>query len=237
MPPSKSASQIKKLGDRLRHSETAAEVDLLQLQALRAEYDPPLQAAGERLRALGLQPSSRIKTINTLVEKLKRDATNLAKMQDIGGLRIVKDMKLAEQDSLRDQIVEAFPGAKVIDRRTDKNNHGYRAIHIIVEVDGFPLEIQLRTQMQDSWAQLVEKLGDFFGRGLRYGDPPKGQAERSITAHVMSLSEMVGGVESLETAGFAEAEEASDRARAHFNREVAELMTILDSISKLPRQP
>jgi hypothetical protein len=34
------------------------------------------------------------------------------------------------------------------------------------------MEIQVRTKLQDAWAQISEKLGDLWGRGLRYGDGP-----------------------------------------------------------------
>ena len=32
--------------------------------------------------------------------------------------------------------------------------------------------MQIRTAPQDQWAQLFEKLGDLWGRQIRYGDPP-----------------------------------------------------------------
>ena len=34
------------------------------------------------------------------------------------------------------------------------------------------MEIQVRTKLQDTWAQISEKLGDIWGRGLRYGEGP-----------------------------------------------------------------
>jgi hypothetical protein len=34
------------------------------------------------------------------------------------------------------------------------------------------VEIQVRTVLQDLWAQLVEKMADLWGRAIRYGDPP-----------------------------------------------------------------
>ena len=34
------------------------------------------------------------------------------------------------------------------------------------------MEIQVRTRLQDAWAQISEKLGDIWGRGLRYGEGP-----------------------------------------------------------------
>jgi hypothetical protein len=42
----------------------------------------------------------------------------------------------------------------------------------VVYEDGIPVEIQIRTKLQDTWAQITEKLGDAWGRGLRYGLGP-----------------------------------------------------------------
>jgi hypothetical protein len=44
---------------------------------------------------------------------------------------------------------------------------------VIVQYGGIPVEIQIRTELQDSWAQIVERLGDQWGRGLRYGAGPE----------------------------------------------------------------
>jgi hypothetical protein len=61
---------------------------------------------------------------------------------------------------------------QVIDRRTNPS-HGYRAVHLIVQKDRIPVEIQVRTDLQDTWAQIVERLADRWGRGIRYGEDPE----------------------------------------------------------------
>jgi ppGpp synthetase/RelA/SpoT-type nucleotidyltranferase len=120
---------------------------------------------------LGLTTTARLKTSNTIIEKLRRDKTRLAQMQDIAGVRIVKDMGIAEQDRLVKGIAELFPEHTIVDRR-QKPNHGYRAVHVIARVDGMPVEIQVRTAVQSAWAQAIERLGDRIGRGIRYGEKP-----------------------------------------------------------------
>lgn len=107
--------------------------------------------------------------------------------------------------------MEAFAGcakpAELIDRR-ETPSHGYRAVHIIVFPDGVPVEIQLRTKLQDSWAQITEKLGDAWGRGLRYGlgpddpDTPLAQGEtvtrRDIMGVVAELGDAISNLEAVE---------------------------------------
>jgi len=123
------------------------------------------------LRArLGAAPSSRLKTTGTLIDKL-RGKTALSRMQDIAGCRIVQPMSLREQDDLVQRIVREFPGSRVIDRR-ENPSHGYRAVHVVVKRVGFNVEIQVRTELQNLWAQLMERLADVWGRQIRYGGEP-----------------------------------------------------------------
>lgn len=44
---------------------------------------------------------------------------------------------------------------------------------MIAFLDGIPVEIQVRTELQDVWAQILERLADQWGRGIRYGDAPE----------------------------------------------------------------
>lgn len=58
------------------------------------------------------------------------------------------------------------------DRRANPS-WGNRAVHVIATVNGKPVEIQVRTKLQDLWAQAMEKLADVWGRGIRYGEAPE----------------------------------------------------------------
>jgi hypothetical protein len=92
-------------------------------------------------------------------------------MQDIGGVRAVRDFSLDEQDTLVRQIMSAFPGAVKDDRR-DGGQLGYRAVHVIVKQDDCWIEVQVRTEMQNLWAQVSELIGDILGSGIKYGPGP-----------------------------------------------------------------
>jgi hypothetical protein len=82
-----------------------------------------------------------------------------------------------DQDEVVGQVASHFStwtgrASKVVDRRRVPT-HGYRAVHVIVFPEGIPVEIQVRTELQNHWAQLVEGLGDRWGRAIRYGGPPE----------------------------------------------------------------
>jgi len=167
-------SQIDKIGENLRKTHPPDEGLLFKLQEFRATYDSTLAEVHTLVAStLAIEPTSRIKTVNTIVEKLVRSKTRLSSMQDIAGVRIVLDEQadLKSQDGAVERLREAFGSTKVDDLRKEPR-HGYRAVHVIVRVNGFPVEVQVRTKLQDLWAQGMEKLADRVGRGIRYGEPP-----------------------------------------------------------------
>ncbi|MGH2736230.1 MAG: hypothetical protein ACRDKZ_11670 [Actinomycetota bacterium] len=166
----------------------------MALQEVRAAYADPLAAVQTNLRSMGLRPTPRLKTPTTIVEKLRRERTRLSTIQDIAGLRIVSDMTLAEQDELVERVIAEFPGARTQDRRLVPS-YGYRAVHIIVEVSGLPVEIQIRTRLQDLWAQTMERLADRWGREIRYGALPKDDAQRDVVQRLIELSDTMAGAE------------------------------------------
>jgi Region found in RelA / SpoT proteins len=186
VPRSLSKTQINKLGDRLRLASSPTAEDRDALEQLRLEYDPSLAEAQQIVESLGETATSRLKTVGTIIEKLRRDATRLSVMQDIAGLRIVKEMSLSEQTALANRIERAFGGGRVIDRRVSPSS-GYRAVHAIVEVSGCPVEIQVRTSHQDQWAQLAERIADIVGRDIRYGALPPDPAGQVVAEVVLPL--------------------------------------------------
>jgi ppGpp synthetase/RelA/SpoT-type nucleotidyltranferase len=171
-----SKGELNRLGDRLARSESPSEKDHELLENALSAYQDSLEFVKADLRGLDYAPTGRVKTTKTMVEKLQRTpGMQLSRVQDLAGARImVRDFDA--QDSSRDKISEFYMSlgrpCKIIDRRTDPR-FGYRAVHLVVRIDEMPVEIQIRTELQDSWAQMVERLADRWGRGIRYGQEPE----------------------------------------------------------------
>lgn len=178
-----SREQINKLGVRLACGEAVSDADLRSLEELAACHQSALEMARPRLDGLaesaGTSPlhiTHRAKTTQTTIEKLRRHGDmSLARMQDLAGIRVVGSLTWADQDRLADMIMLRFPAdpraPKLSDRRADPS-HGYRALHVIVCLDGVTVEVQVRTLFQHVWADLMERLADRLGRQIRYGLPP-----------------------------------------------------------------
>ena len=200
MPPL-ARSQIDQLGRRLRDSDPTVE-DLQLLEQVRGLYQEPLARVIGVLVDLGLEPGSRPKTTGTTIDKLRRiPGLKLSEMQDLVGARVVVDTTRGEQDLLVERIEARFTNPRVVDRRA-RPSHGYRAVHVIVRVQGRPVEIQVRTRLQDLWAQIVERLADEWGRGIRYGEPPSEPArqlgEMTRQKFIDSLMELADVVDVVE---------------------------------------
>ena len=177
-------------------------------------YQAVLDKVEERLRQLGFEATTRVKTTGTLVDKLRRTPQlPLGSIHDVAGARIVIDGGRREQDQVAERIMAAFADCpkppEPIDRR-ERPSYGYRAYHVIVFEDSTPVEIQIRTKLQDTWAQISEKLGDLWGRGLRYGlgpdmpDAPAalggqgGATRRDVVNSMAPLADAIADFESRE---------------------------------------
>jgi ppGpp synthetase/RelA/SpoT-type nucleotidyltranferase len=209
MPLPVTKRQFDRLGDRLIADERPSEADLADLETALAAYQEVLEQVKVHLRDLGFAATPRVKTTTTMTDKLRRTpGMDLSRMQDIAGARITV-RNLAAQDQAKDKISEFYTARgcrwREIDRRIDPR-FGYRAVHLVVHVDELPVEIQIRSELQDSWAQIVERLGDRWGRGIRYGQDPENPegivrsgenvlTRRKLLEILMTLSDTILSVE------------------------------------------
>ena len=164
-----SNSQIDRLGDRLKEG-SHSESDLRMLDEYRRSFSEAYELVLQTIRRHYRFPTSRTKTNLSIVSKLRRESMRLSRMQDIAGCRIIVADILA-QDEMVAALQTDFPEARVMDRR-NKPSHGYRAVHVIATILGKPVEIQIRTSLQDLWAQFSEKASDVLDPAIKYGGGP-----------------------------------------------------------------
>jgi len=112
-------------------------------------------------------------------------------MQDIAGCRVEVD-NIAQQDRVVNDIVAKFPDALVYDRRL-KPSHGYRAVHVVIDIQSFLVEIQVRTSLQHGWASAVERLADRIDLDIKYGGGPEG-----LQHQLLNLTNAIAGLEETE---------------------------------------
>lgn len=168
-------AQVDRLGERLKAGQLTDEDRELLLE-FRASFLPAYQEVVTKIRdGLSLDPTGRPeKTPESIVAKLRRgDIKHLADMQDIAGCRIVVDNR-RDQDQLVHILQSLFAGARIVDRRK-RPSFGYRAVHLIARAQGRQVEVQVRTSLQDRWANLVEDMSDLEGVDFKHGaEAPEG---------------------------------------------------------------
>jgi len=188
-----SKTQIDRLGDRLKGG-SHEEIDLRLLEDYRRSFGDAYQEVIRIVREQDRSPTGRpAKSTRSVVDKLKRESIRLSQIQDIAGCRIVVT-DVIEQEQVVETLAAAFPGASVRDRRQEPS-FGYRAVHIVAEMFGKPVEIQVRTSLQHMWANLSEKSSDVLDPEIKYGGGPDGWRNRLGT-----ISESVAAYEEFEKA-------------------------------------
>lgn len=189
-----SKSQLDKLGDRLRDRPGPDPADVELYEEVLAAYEDALQLVVARLGMLGFAPTSRAKVLGTVIQKLRRlRSCGLSSVQDLVGARVVLEGDLDTQDAAVERFRRVLPTRKVIDRRINPSA-GYRAVHAVAKVDGIPVEVQFRTELQHTWAQIFEKLADRLGRQIRYAGEPA-QPNEEIIELMMNLSTNIAAFE------------------------------------------
>lgn len=86
------------------------------------------------------------------------------------------------------ELSELFPRARIIDSRSTEKP--YRAVHLILHEPPFNYEIQLRSELQDEWAQVSELYAVRYGQEVKYGGGP-----RLIRSLLNGLSQWIASFE------------------------------------------
>lgn len=126
--------------------------------------------------------AQRLKRLPSIKSKLLRaENMNLARMQDIGGLRSVMPTvqmvrKLhSDYSSNKNRFLHEFSTFK--DYIEYPKSDGYRGLHQVFkyqsqstpQYNGLQIELQIRSKKQHIWATAVETLGTFLNQGLKTG--------------------------------------------------------------------
>lgn len=121
-----------------------------------------------------LLTSSRAKTLDTLVQKLDRERMTLDQVQDLAGVRVDGQFTLSEQTEFASELARHFGVTEPNHIRDLRKlpHSGYRAVHVWLRLPAGRVEVQIRTELQSAWANFYERLGDTFGRAIRYGGQP-----------------------------------------------------------------
>ncbi len=127
--------------------------------------------------------AQRLKRMPSILRKLERfPGMNLARMQDIGGLRAVVStlpmLKKLHANYLGTRFTHKLVSA--YDYVSEPKESGYRSIHLIYKYksasqspyDGLQIELQLRTKLQHAWATAVETAGTFLEHSLKSSEGP-----------------------------------------------------------------
>ena len=180
-----SKTQIDRLGDRIKRGHITEE-DLRLLDRYRRSFTPAYDIVVGAIRdKLSLEPTGRpAKSTISIIDKLKRESIRLTQIQDIAGCRIVV-ADIAEQESVIQSLTGLFPQATVIDRRA-KPSHGYRAVHVVVKQNEKLIEIQVRTSLQQIWAELSEKYSDVIDPLIKYGGVSEDDEPAQLILQVLS---------------------------------------------------
>lgn len=152
-----------------------------------------------------VEVSQRLKRVPTIIDKLVREPTmQLANMQDVGGCRAVLN-SIDELRRVQQRLSDNRPFLRTSDYIAEPRSSGYRGVHVIVEYDGRPTEVQLRTQVMHQWAITVERLSGRLGADLKSGSGPP---------EVLDLLEEISAAMAVEEAGGIVSQEALDHLRA-----------------------
>ncbi len=190
-----SRSQVRRAGARLRQAGAPSEDDQRIYDAYRDTFAEPLREVSEAIREMagGVPVQSRLKRFETVVEKLRRGTSDLSRLEDIAGCRVVLPT-MREQHQLLDRIRERWAVMRERDHQASPRD-GYRARHIVVRAQDRPVEVQVRTELEDLWANASEKLATALDPAIKYGGGPP-----EVRGMLDASSRYCGGMDTLRAA-------------------------------------
>ena len=119
------------------------------------------------------------KRLDSIRRKLQREKTRLQTMQDHAGCRVVTLSVLASGE-IGEILAGYFSDQKAarMERQIrDGRRTGYRSLHYKIGVEDVSYETQIRTDVENAWAQLAERFDEQYP-GVKYGEGDRRVFER-----------------------------------------------------------
>jgi ppGpp synthetase/RelA/SpoT-type nucleotidyltranferase len=183
-----SKKAVRRAGDYLSQKQAQFEMDKFLesyevLSNWRSSHAYPMQSMLGYFRKKAFEVDSksiivqRLKRTPSILEKLRREGgMKLDRMEDIAGCRIIVANK-ANVYSVRNKIVSGRT-RNTLRRERDyikfPKESGYRGLHLVYQYkgqkdqySGHCVELQIRSNVQHSWATAVEVVGTFTGQALK----------------------------------------------------------------------
>ena len=165
-----SGNELKRLGKLFRNG-TASDEDRERLEDYRDDFDGALISAAidvqQVLQRLNLPAvlGGRLKRTKSVIRKLVRPENHgmdLSRMDDIAGVRIIVQ-DIVNQDKLTEVLSGYKKCLKCKDLRAPDRE--YRAVHLTWKEAHGRVEVQLRTLVQQLWANESESFGEAVKEG------------------------------------------------------------------------
>lgn len=239
--PSFSRTEVNRAGETLRSGSGERRDEELLGQAMavlsnwRSSHGYPINTfqatLRDKVKRVGGRAlvAQRLKRTPSIVGKLRRfPKMNLARMQDIGGLRAVvrgiREVRELEGNYLNSRFLHKL--VKEDDYISEPKQSGYRGVHLVYRYanpraqsyDGLFVELQIRTRRQHTWATAVETMGLFLDRALKSSQGPEEWLQffaltGAAFAHVEDSAPVPGYERSSALETFEAVAEATERLR------------------------
>jgi putative GTP pyrophosphokinase len=162
----------------------------------RGEHAKPLATVNANLRYYTKELpgrtfiTQRLKKRATIIDKLVRESRmDLVRMEDIGGCRVlVQDQRQA--DHLAERLADRWRIHRFRDYVRNPKDSGYRALHLIEERKERLIEVQIRTPLQDIWANQVER-----DSRLRRVDFKSGAGAQAVHDYYLAVADLLSLME------------------------------------------
>ena len=191
--------EMDRLGRSLAQGGELNENDRNRYENLRTMIAQAVIPLGQSLELMipGTTQSSRLKHLESVAAKLRRrPGLRLTEISDIAGYRLITRNRSDQLEAA--EIISRQFEVSELDDKSNNPKFGYRAIHIDIKYENYPVEIQLQTRNQALW-QMVSETAAGLDIEIKYGGGKPAAIEAllnlSETAFQCDLTNTILGTE------------------------------------------